>query len=776
MVNWPRLLLRALGRRLPVVEGTMTVPGVSGRITIRRDRFGIPHIEAGNDLDAWFAVGFCQGQDRAFQLEVRLRVVRGTLSALIGADGLATDRLSRRIGFRRYGEQAVAALSAEHRLLADAYAAGVTAGATAGSKRRAHEFALLRSKPSPYQAADAFGFLALESFALASNWDVELARLKMITLDGLEAVAALDPAYPGWQPASDRPGEEAGRLVDRVAADAAALVAVMGGGAASNNWVVAPGRTRSGRPLLANDPHLPPMLPPHWYLVHVTTPDWSLTGASFPGAPAVAAGHNGSAAWGVTAGFTDTTDLFLEEIGPDGRSVRRGNHFARCEVRREVIRVRGRDPEILEVLVTDRGPVVGPAFEGEVGALSMSATWLDPRPLGAMFDLPRVRDFEGLRTAFADWASLPLNIVYADTSGTIGWQLVGNAPVRRRGAGAVPMPAWEEGSGWEPEPLPFPLLPHATNPEAGFLATANNLPSASGPHLSCDFLDGYRVARISEVLASRRDWDVPASLRLQLDQRSLPWQEMREPVLAAVQGAEDLKPMADLLAGWDGEVAVDSHAAAVFEVFVAEMANRIARSRAPKSFEWALGKGFTTLIPVSSFLVRRVSHMVRLLREQPPGWFEDGWQEEIRHALRAATHLLVSRLGEDPGRWAWGQARTLTFKHPLGQRKPLNRVFDLGPYPFGGDANTVSPAAVDPAAPFANPDYAIASLRMVIDLGEWELSRFVLPGGQSGNPFSTHYSDQMPLWRKGDALNIPWEETEVRRAARTTLVLLPPGG
>jgi penicillin amidase len=773
MVNLPRLALRTLGKRLPTVEGSLRLRGVAGQIQIRRDRFGIPHIDAGNDADAWFAVGFCHGQDRTFQIETRLRLVRGTLSALLGPSGLPLDRLSRRIGFRHYGEAALAALSPEHRRLAEAYALGVTSGASDGLRRRPHEFALLRARPTPYQAADALGFLAFQAFALAANWDVELARLRVLTLDGIEALAALDPAYPEWQPVSDRPGEAAGQAADRLADDAALLAAAIGLGGASNNWAVAPGRTRTGRPLLANDPHLPPMLPPHWYLLHVSTPEWALAGASFPGAPAVAAGHNGHVAWGVTAGLIDGTDLFLEEVGPDGRSVRRGDRLVRAEVRTEVIKVRGRPAETIEVLVTDRGPIVGPAFLGDVGNLSMSATWLIPRSLGAIFELGRARNRDDLRQAFSRWNSLSLNVAYADDSGTIGWQLVGEAPVRRRGAGAIPLPAWDESTGWEPDPVPFDDLPHVSNPAAGFVATANNLPSSSGPYLGCDFLDGYRVARISEALAERTDWDVPATLALQMDRQSLPWREMREMVLDAAGDDPALEGVAALLQAWDGVVAPQSAAATVFEVFVAEMSGRVARSRAPHSAEYALGRGFTPLIPINCFVVRRIGHLVRLLREQPHGWFLEGWHEEVRRALRATQAFLSAHYGPDHARWAWGEVRPLTFKHPVSQRKPLDRVFDLGPYPWGGDANTISPAPVDPADPTANSDLAVASLRMAVDVGDWEQSRFVLPGGQSGNPYSRHYADQMGLWRKGDALPIAWSPEAVARATRHTLVLTP---
>jgi len=464
-MNPVKLLLRALGKRLPTLQGTIRVPGIEGPIRIRRDRFGVPHIDAGSDADAWYGVGFCHGQDRPFQMETRLRAVRGTVAALIGEDGIPIDRLSRRMGLRRFGEQAIAALGAQHLAMAEAYAAGVTAGSALGMKRRAHPFLLLRTHPTPYEAADAMGFLALMSFSLASNWDTELARLKMLTLDGIDAVEALDPTYPSWHPASTPPGVPIGDTAadaqaDRLMDDLVALAGVLGLGGGSNNWAIAAGRTSTGRPLLANDPHLAPVLPAHWYLVHVRTPEWSVVGASMPGMPAVAAGHNGTAAWGVTAGLIDNTDLFIEEMGPDGRSVRRGDGLVPCVVIPEVISVKGGESIDLDVLVTDRGPIIGPALDGEVGALSMSATWLQPRPMGAMFDLPKIESFEDLREAFTSWPSLPLNIAYADTAGTIGWQLIGDAPDRRRGSGAVPLPARDPGTAWGPDPIPFERIPH----------------------------------------------------------------------------------------------------------------------------------------------------------------------------------------------------------------------------------------------------------------------------------------------------------------------------
>jgi len=773
-MNPVKLLLRALGKRLPTFDGTLQVSGIGTTITIRRDRFSVPHIDAADEADAWFGIGFCHGQDRPFQMESRLRAVRGTLSELFGSDGLPIDRLSRRMGLRRFGEEALEVLGEDHRVLAEAYAAGVTAGTAIGMKRLPHPFVLLRTSPTIYEAADALGFLSLMSFSLASNWDAELARLKMLTLDGPEAVAALDPTYPSWQPATIPPGKPIGdraaaARADLLTGDLTALAGVLGLGGGSNNWALSAAKTSTGRPLLANDPHLASVMPPHWYLLHVSTPEWSVAGASMPGAPSIAVGHNGHAAWGVTAGLIDNTDFFLEEMGPDGRSVRRGDEFVPCRIVPETISVKGSDPVDIDVLITDRGPIVGPAFEGEVGALSMSATWLQPRPMGGMFELVKIRSFEEIRTAFTSWPSLPLNIAYADVSGTIGWQLIGDAPDRRKGTGALPMAGWDPEAGWGPEPVPFDRLPYAKDPGEGFLATANNLPSPDAGWLSQDFLDGYRVARITGALATRDDWDVASTLAFQMDQASLVWREICEVVLDAAGDT----PAATLLREWDGVLSATSPAATVFEVFLAEMITALVYAKAPRSAQWALGKGFTPLVPFNEFLLRRVSHVSRLLRERPEGWFADGWDEQIRTALQSAFALLTAEHGPDPSGWAWGTVRPLTLKHPLGMRKPLDRVFDLGPIPYGGDAHTVNPSPVNPADPTVNPGFAIASLRMAVDVGEWEQARFVLPGGQSGNPFSPHYADQFALWRKGDALPIAWSAKMVEISTRHTLVLEP---
>ena len=383
-----RYLMRLfLGRRLPVAAGDVAVPGLAGPVTVRRDRYGIPSIDAGTDRDAWFALGFCHAQDRGIQLEIYLRLGRGTLAAFVGPEALPVDRLTRRVGFRFAADRQLPVVAPDVRVTLDAYAAGINAGYERGLTKKPHEFALIGGEPSPWESADVLAMLKLQSFLLASNWDVELARLRILAADGPDALKALDPLLTdGDGQVIDPTGSAAAgyrpalvRLLDHV--EALRGVVTFGGG--SNNWAIAGSRTASGRPLVCNNPHLNPQLPNHWYLARIATPDWTLVGATFAGTPTVPCGHNGFAAWGVTAGLCDNTDLFLEEIKSDGGTwvYRQADTWRPCAVRAETIEIKGAKAVVEEVIATPRGPVISGALIGTPEALSLRAVWLDPRPV-----------------------------------------------------------------------------------------------------------------------------------------------------------------------------------------------------------------------------------------------------------------------------------------------------------------------------------------------------------------------------------------------------------
>jgi penicillin amidase len=652
----------------------LRLAGPRDEIVIRRDRYGIPHIEAAGDEDAAFGLGFCQGQDRAFQLELLLRLSRGTLAQLVGREALPIDRLARRVGFVYGTTQQIAASAPELAVDLRAFARGVTAGARLGGTRRAHEFALLRAQPSAWVTADVMAVNRMIAFLIPSNWDAELARLKVLAADGPDALVAVERL--GDTPLPVIGGGEAavGEAVDALAADLRRFSLAAGIGGASNSWVVGGTRTASGRPLLANDPHLAPTLPSHWYLVHVETPGWRLAGACYAGTPAVLVGFNGYGAWGVTAGLSDTTDLYVERL--DDTPVER---------RVERIEVRGSRPVVEQVLVTPNGPIVSPALHGVPYALSLRATWLEPRPVAGFLRSFKARTFEEFRGSFVQWPAVPLNVVWADVSGTIGWQLAGEVPRRRKGYGMVPGPGWEPSARWKDGTVPFDAMPFARDPDGSVIVTANNRPRADsdGPFLGADWIDGYRAARIHELLAACDAWDVPATLGIQLDLVSLPWHEIREAVLAA-PAAGTAAQARDLLAAWDGELGAGSPAATVYVLLACELVLRALRAAAPHSADWPAGKGFHVLAPSTLYGRRRLAQLPAIVRRSSP--------DEIAGALAAAVATLSGRLGDDAAQWAWGRARPVVLRHPLGLRPPLDRVFDIGPLPMGGDGSTIAQA------------------------------------------------------------------------------------
>jgi penicillin amidase len=756
-----RTLLRALGRRLPRTRGTLRVEGIRDEVVIRRDRWGIPHVDASGDADAWFGLGFCQGQDRAFQLELLVRAGRGLLAELLGPGALPIDRLSRTLGFRRLAPAQVARLDPDVRDTIEAYVAGIIAAATATP--RPHELVLLRARSRTWSAEDVLAFGGLQSLALGGSWDTELARLAILEADGPEALDALEPAYAAWLPVVTPPGTPAGEPIERLAGDLARLSELVGGPGGSNAWAIAGSRTATGKPILANDPHLSPGIPPQWYLAHLRGPDWELAGASFVGGPAFPTGFNGRVAWGITAGCTDAADLFWEELSPDRTEARGPDGPEPVERIVETIPVRGSAAVVEEVLVTRRGPIVSGLLDrGSSQTLSMRATWLEPAPSRGLLAVHRAVDAATLRDAFRSWPGPSLNLVHAGSDGHVGWQLIGTLPRRRVGSGMLPLPAWE--AGWEEAHLPFEEMPSTLDPPVGYVVSANNAPRPDAPDsafLGVDWLDGYRAARITEVLAGRAGWDVDGSLALQVDALSIPWREMRDAVLAAAAGEDGV----ELLRDWDGELAPASAAASVFELFLSELACAMARETAPRGWRWAVGGGFSRAVPRTSFGARTASAVVDRLRS-------GRGTEHVPAALAAALATLRERAGPDPAGWAWGEVRPLRLVHWLAAQRPLDRIFNVGPVPMGGDANTPAQAGVHPLSPLANPS-AIANQRTVFDLADPERSRFVLAGGQSGNPLSPHYADLFARWRRGEGVPIAWSPASVDAAAVDRLVLRP---
>jgi penicillin amidase len=742
-----------LGKRLPILKGTLEVQGISAPVLIRRDSYGIPYIQAKSEADAFYALGFCQGQDRSFQIERLVRTARSTL-------------------LQRRAEEQLALLEGRDQELLKAFAAGINAGVEIGCRRKAPEFSLLRIEPSQIQAADALGILNFVALIL-SPWPYKINRFMVLREYGSDALKALDGAYPDWLTSAFPVNQPAGPSGKKIAQDIQSLTDVLGFGISggSNSWAVNASRSATGRPILANDPHLSPTIPSHWYIACLETPEYKLRGATLAGTPFFSIGHNQGAAWGVTGGSADNTDLFLEELDDDGLQVREEIGFQPLEITSHTIQVKGQEPFKDRILNTPRGPIISDVLENVDMTLSIRSGWMQPRPIQGLFEIYRVQNFQDFQKGWLRWYQAAMNMIYADTGDNIGWQFIGDFP-DRKSTTPIPIPGWEADYKWDSDQIPGEEMPHGENPPQGYIATANTKPiPGEKPYLGYDFADGYRLARIIEVLDQRGDWDLPSLAALQEDVLAIPWREIREIVLGIqVEGKEMLEALA-LLHVWDGRVSPDSPAASVYEYFLSELVWILAEKQAPECEKWVLGVSTHPLI-YSSLGKRQVSHLSRLLRSESDLIAGISREELIRKALSQALLILKAFFGDHPADWAWGQIRPLTLEHPFGGQPVVGKLFTRGPFPWGGDSQTVSQATRSLKIPTHNPT-GIANLRMVLDVGEWENNLFVLAGGQSGNPFSPHYDDQIPLWQKGEGITLAWGEEAIEKAAVASLQLKP---
>lgn len=784
-MNFAQLAFGAvLGRRLQSYDGRHLV-GCRRGVQIRRDSYGVAYVDAQDEADAWFGLGFCHGQDRAGQLEISWRLTRGLLAEVLGSAGLPVDRAIRSIGIQRAACAQYETFDADMRDQLRAYAAGVNAALQCKELPRSHEHALLRCEPSHWEATDVLAMGLLMCCFLPSNWDVELARLIILTRDGEEAVKALDPTWRPDLPVTHPPGAPAGAAGDLfVARDLEALRQFVGDSGGSNAWAVQGSKTRSGRGLLANDPHLPASLPNLGYLARVHCPTFTVAGISITGIPAFITGHNGHAAWGSTSAQVDNADLFLEELSADGKRVRDGDGWVDCHETVEQIPVKGQAPVELRILRTPRGTVVARTADADASiydpvptvarsnAISFAATWLERRPTRALLAFHHVQNFAQFREACAKSAGCSYSLIYADP-GSIGWVLAAEVPVRKSGYGSLPLPGWLPHVGWS-HIVPSSELPWSHNPAAGFLSCANNKPVADdygGAFLGHDFLDGFRQRRICEQLASRDDWTISAMAELQTDVQSLAFADVRDKLLALRPTTAQATQALALLQTWDGRVSGDSPAASVYTLFIGALNRRLCERLAPNSFEYAAGKGVMKLIPGTCLNMRRASFVTRLIAEQPPGYVPD-WEEELVAALTEAVELLNEKFGSKSAQWAWGDVRPLTLRHRFGDQKPLDQVFNIGPLRGYGDGTTVNQAGFEFWHPLRHSTVT-AHLRSIIDLGDWGASRFVVLGGQSGNPLSEHYADLVPLYERAEGVPVHFTEDEVRRHTLHTQMLLP---
>jgi penicillin G amidase len=552
-------------RPLPKQKGTIELAGLEGPVRVRRDRWGVPHVEAGSAADLWFAEGFCHGQDRLWQMDFYRRALSGRVSEFAGAEGLPVDRLMRTLGMRRTAEREAASLDPELLALLERFCEGVNAAATS-AKALPFEMRLLRLEFEPWRPADILGLGKLLAFGLSTNWEKELLRADMTRELGPELAAKLDPAYPAGNPVvTQEPwsGDGLG-LAEQIDA-VRRSIGMAAEASGSNNWAVSGALSATGSPLIAGDPHLPQSMPGIWYQVGLTLGDRTVRGASLPGMPGVYMGQNNDVCWTFTNVMADVQDLFVERV--EGDRYLFEDEWRPLEIVREEIVVKGRDaPEVLDVRITHHGPLVNAAL-GADEAEPLALRWIaldQPTAFKGMFELDGIRSGAELVATLEGHTSPASNLIWADRHGSIGYKLIGRLPLRKGGCPDLPKPGWEGEFEWEGA-IPYDELPEVVDPESGFLVTANNrIVGDDYPHhITSDWLDGFRARRIEELLGASDEHDVESFEAMQSDNLSIPGLEAaRRLGRLSPTGQREMSAL-ERLRSWDGRLDPDTIAGTI---------------------------------------------------------------------------------------------------------------------------------------------------------------------------------------------------------------------
>lgn len=751
----------AAGAMFPV-DGDLITPGLAGPVDIRRDAWGVPYLRAGSLADLWFAQGVITAGERLFQLDLLLRAANGRLSEVFADRTLSQDRFARTVGFHRAGAKLARSWTDRDRAMHARFREGVFAW-VAAMPAAPVEYTLLDLSPSlPGDEASwaaAFTYLA---WGLSGNWDRELLRTWIRERAGDDAARALLPPLPDDAP--DVPaGALHGALFD-------AMLRAPGQG--SNNWVVAGSRTKTGKPLLANDPHLLALQPGAWLECHLSAPGYEARGVALTFSPGVLLGTTAHHAWGVTNVTGDVQDLFVERLNQKRTAAELGGRWEPLKVHREEIRIRGSEPLILEVRESRHGPLLDTFASGLIEAeyvplpdepaYALRWTGLDGhgiRPALAL-DAAAATSFEAFRAAALALECPGQNFVYADIDGTIAYACSGQYPVRRSGDGTVPVPGWSGEHDWDAG-VPADELPWGTNPERGFLATANNrIHDDDYPHLiGQDFHTPYRARRIAARLAASHEHDVASMTAIQLDTVSLPALRTLPLLLRLQPRTDDERIALSLLGSWDADMAGGSAPAAIFTVWSAWIAKRLL---APRLGDDLLGHYHAWR---ETF---QCEVLPALLEDRPEGWLDDGL---LRAALADALSELRASLGEDATTWRWGALHRLRLAHPLATIPGLEALFVAADVELGGDEQTVMQGGFDGRHGYAAA--VIPSWRAVYDLADLDRSVGVLPAGISGNPASPHWNDQAPLWAAGKYHPLPFTAAAVEAATVSHMRLVP---
>ena len=749
--------------RVPA-QGGRQAAAVDAVVTIDRDRWGIPRISAGTDTDLFFGFGYAMAQDRLFQLDYLRRKAAGRLAEILGQDGLELDLVARTIGIARIAQAEWQRTPEETRRLLTSFSHGVNAAIAAAGDRPPIEFDLLGYAPEPWSPVDCLAiageFRAYLTVRLPVIFIPELGKrtlgdgpLYRAFLQGEADDESIVPpgSYPAAAPARTAP--------------VGATISDPEEGLGSNNWVVAGSRSATGKPMVASDPHIAFAAVSCWYQVTLSGGSFEVTGMAYAGMPAVMFGRNRRVAWGITNNICSQRDLYRERTDPahpgaflyDGR-------WEPARERTERIEVRGSEAVTRTIRSSRNGPIVDELLPEPARADGpVSLRWLGATYCGwltSLLAMDRADSVPALRRAVRGWRVPTWSLMLADADGHIGYQAVGEIPLRAAEERGY-RPGWDPANRWQGV-VPGDAMPQLQDPERGWIASANNrtAPEDFPYPLSGRWASGYRARRVRQMLEAQDRHSREDFARMHLDVLSLRAVTCVPPLLQVLAGHADprIRQAAERLAAWDCRMETDRAGAAIFEVFFGHWSTRVAAERFADDTA-ALVAGAIAGLAAS------------LLSADEAGWFADGQRlAAIAAAMTAALDELAERLGPDMDQWRWGRLHRIHLRHVLTGRGELGSLLDRGGLPVRGNGTTVCNTGFDP-----NWGAAMgANYRLIADLstdppGLWAVDA----QGQSGHPGSPHYGDQLTEWLAGRYHFLPLDRAAAATQAVTTMRLMP---
>jgi len=735
-----------LGNSKPQIEGEMAVDVLDEGVVVTRDEQGVPHIEAENDADLYRAQGFVQAQDRMFQMDLARRQASGRLAEVVGEAAVTTDQFFRTFSLRQAAEDSWNGYGDEAKQVLTWYAEGVNAFIEQAKeeKKLSFEFKLLGYEPEPWTEVDSLTIGKFMAYDLGGNWSSLAIRHWALGNFPEDKARELFITYP-----EDKPAIIEANLNNQVSVAGQFNPSVMPNEFnGSNNWVVSGDKTKSGMPMLADDPHLGLSTPSIWYQMHLKSPEQNVSGVIFAGVPGIILGHNNEIAWGVTNVGPDVQDLYIETPNPENPTqFKYEGEWEQAAVRDEPIKVKDGETVDFEVVVTRHGPIISNVmFDEEQPSALFSMQWTALEPtleLQAVLNMNKASNWDEFETALEDFHSPAQNFVFAAKDGTIAYKANGRIPIRKAGDAQLPVPGNSKDYGWEGY-VPFDELPTIVNPDKGFIATANNqVVDDSYPyHITDYWAQSYRFERITEVLEEGDDFTKEDMMTLQMDQHNLQAREFLKDMVASVEKMDpDNKygEITDLLKEWNQVDSVDAAAPLVFHKWIKQLPVTLFSEQMPVDvYELLAGKGNIT------------DTMMRDGFEGREGvWVSEhgGFDKWIFDSFEESVASIEEEFGKDASDWKWGDYHQLTFDHPLAGASPIFAYF-LNPerVPVGGSNITVMATAFEEDG---SVDHG-AAWRFVADLADLSSAHHIVGPGQSGHMKSNWFHSQVEDWVNGD--------------------------